>query len=140
MCGSDCSTNWHHADAPLSCRGKSGEHNQAIDRSPGGRNTKIHAVADARDRLLSLMLTDGSAHDYPAVKPLIEQRKPAKKLLGDKAYDSAELRHWLKQRGTRSVIPNRSNRKQPFSFSSKSPQETRSGSQVANVTTNIRLT
>jgi IS5 family transposase len=56
------------------------------------------------------MLTDGSAHDCPAAKPLIERRKPAKKLLGDKAYDSAELRHWLKQRGTKSVIPNRSNR------------------------------
>jgi putative transposase len=69
------------------------------------------------------MLTDGSAHDCPAAKPLIEQRKPAKKLLGDKAYDSAELRHWLKQRGTQSVIPNRSNRKQPFSFSRKSYKE-----------------
>src|ERR1700722_16837875 len=107
----------------LSCRGKRGEQNQAIGRSRGGRNTKIHALADAKGRLLCLMLTDGSAHDCPAAKPLIEQRKPAKKLLGDKAYDSAELRHWLKQRGTRSVIPNRSNRKQPFSFSRKSYRE-----------------
>ncbi len=69
------------------------------------------------------MLTDGAAHDCPAAKPLIERGKPAKKLLGDKAYDSAELRKWLKQRGTRSVIPNRSNRKQPFSFSKKSYRE-----------------
>ena len=107
----------------LSCRSKRGEQNQAIGRSRGGRNTKIHAVADAKGRLLSLMLTDGSAHDCPAAKPLIERRKPAKKLLGDKAYDSAELRHWLKRRGTRSVIPNRSNRKQPFSFSRKSYRE-----------------
>jgi len=44
----------------------------------------------------------------------------AKKLLGDKAYDSAELRQWLKDRGTKAVIPNRSNRKQPFRFDKKS--------------------
>jgi transposase len=100
-----------------------GEQNQAIGRLRGGRNTKIHAIADAKGRLLSLMLTDGSAHDCPAAKPLIEQSKLARKLLGDKAYDSADLRDWLKQRGTKSVIPNRSNRKQPFSFSKKSYRE-----------------
>ena len=40
-------------------------------------------------------------------------------MLGDKAYDSAELRLWLKDRGTKPVIPNRSNRKQPFSFNKR---------------------
>jgi len=40
-------------------------------------------------------------------------------MLGDKAYDSAELRDELHRRGTRPVIPNRSNRKQPFSFSKR---------------------
>ena len=38
-------------------------------------------------------------------------------MLGDKAYDSAELRDDLHERGTKPVIPNRCNRKQPFSFS-----------------------
>ena len=38
-------------------------------------------------------------------------------MIGDKAYDSAELREQLIERGTKSVIPNRSNRKQPFRFS-----------------------
>jgi transposase len=40
-------------------------------------------------------------------------------MLGDKAYDSAELREELDERGTRPVIPNRCNRKQPFSFSKR---------------------
>jgi len=31
-----------------------------------------------------------------------------------------ELRQWLGERGTRAVIPNRSNRKQPFRFDKKS--------------------
>jgi transposase len=40
-------------------------------------------------------------------------------MLGDKAYDSAELRQQLQKRGTKPVIPNRSNRQQPFSFSKR---------------------
>jgi transposase len=40
-------------------------------------------------------------------------------MLGDKAYDSAELREELNVRGTKPVIPNRCNRKQPFSFSKR---------------------
>src|SRR4029077_8871202 len=50
---------------------------------------------------------------------LIRRTKVANRLLGDKAYDSAELRDWLKDRGTKAIIPNRSNRRQPFRFSKK---------------------
>ncbi len=102
--------------SPLGVGRKGGEQKQAIGRSRGGRNTKIHAIADAKGRLLSILLTSGEAHDCPPAKRLIRRAKPARKLLGDKAYDSAELRSWLKQRGSRAVIPNKSNRKQPFTF------------------------
>jgi putative transposase len=37
-------------------------------------------------------------------------------MLGDTAYDGDELRHELDEHGTKPVIPNRNNRKQPFSF------------------------
>ena len=50
---------------------------------------------------------------------LIRRVKPAKRMLGDKAYDSAELRDELDERGTKPVIPNRSNRRQPYSFSKR---------------------
>jgi len=40
-------------------------------------------------------------------------------MLGDKAYDSAKPREELHERGTKPVIPNRSNRKQPFSFNKR---------------------
>jgi transposase len=40
-------------------------------------------------------------------------------MLGDKAYDSAELREDLHERGTKPIIPNRCNRKQPLSFSKR---------------------
>jgi len=51
---------------------------------------------------------------------LIRRCKAAEELLGDKAYDSAELREKLKDRGTKPVIPNKSNRKLPFRFNKKS--------------------
>jgi transposase len=109
-----------HQGAPLGLRWKRGEQKQAIGRSRGGRNTKIHAIADAKGRLLSILLSGGEAHDCPPAPRLIRRTKAARKLLGDKAYDSAELRQWLKGRGTKAVVPNRSNRKQPFSFDRKS--------------------
>jgi transposase len=40
-------------------------------------------------------------------------------MLGDNAYNSAELREELPERGTKPIIPNRSNSKQPFSFSKR---------------------
>lgn len=106
--------------APLGIGRKRGEQNQAIGRSRGGRNTKIHAIADAKGRLLSILLTGGEAHDCPVAEGLIRRSKAAEELLGDKAYDSAELRESLEERGTKPVIPNKSNRKQPFSFNKKS--------------------
>ena len=65
-------------------------------------------------------MTGGEAHDCPLARCLMRRRKAAKKFLGDKAYDSAELRQWLDERGTKPVIPNKSNRKQPFRFDRKS--------------------
>jgi transposase len=111
--------------APLGGGRKRGEQKQAVGRSRGGRNTKIHALADAKGRLIAILLTGGEAHDCPAAERLIRRAKAAKRMLGDKAYDSAELRLWLEDRGTKPVIPNRSNRKQPFSFNKRFYKERR---------------
>jgi transposase len=105
--------------ASLGRRGKRGEKKQAVGRSRGGRNTKIHALADAKGRLIAILLTAGEAHDCPVAERLMRRVKPPKRMLGDKAYDSAELRQELDERGTKPVIPNRCNRKQPFSFSKR---------------------
>jgi transposase len=69
--------------------------------------------------LIAILLTGGEAHDCPVAERLIRRCKASKCLLGDKAYDSAELRLWLQRRCTKPVIPNRSNRKQPFRFSKR---------------------
>jgi len=109
-----------HQGASLGLRRKRGEQTQAIGRSRGGRNTKIHAIADAKGRLLSFLLTGGEAHDCPVAERLIRRTKAAEELLADKAYDSDDLRGWLGERGTKAVIPNKSNRKRRFSFNKKS--------------------
>jgi len=105
--------------ASLGSGRKRGEQKQAVGRSRGGRNTKIHALADAKGRLIAILLTGGEAHDCPVAERLIGRVEPAERMLGDKAYDSNELRDELDRRGTKPVIPNRSNRKRPFSFSKR---------------------
>ena len=105
--------------ASLGIGRKRGEQKQAVGRSRGGRNTKIHALADAKGRLIAILLTGGEAHDCPVAERLIRRVKPPKRMLGDKAYDSADLREELDERGTKPVIPNRTNRTHPYSFSKR---------------------
>jgi len=69
--------------------------------------------------LIAILLTGGEAHDCPVADRLIRRVKPPRHMLGDKACDSSELREHLDELETKPVIPNRSNRKQPFSFSKR---------------------
>jgi transposase len=64
-------------------------------------------------------LTGGEAHDCPVADRLMRRVKSPERMLGDKGYDSAELRQELADNGTKPVIPNRSNRTQPFSFNKR---------------------
>src|SRR5262249_11567264 len=105
--------------APLGLGRKRGEKKQAIGRSRGGRNTKIHALADAKGSLIAILLAGGETHDFPVAERQLPRVKPSKYTIGDKAYDSAELREELDERGTKPVIPNKTNRKQPFSFNKR---------------------
>ena len=59
--------------------GERGEQKQAVGRSRGGRNTKIHALADAKGRLLAILLTGVEAHDCPVAERLIRRVKPSKR-------------------------------------------------------------
>src|SRR5512143_1189327 len=71
--------------APLGSGWKRGEKKQAVGRSRGGRNTKIHALADAKGRLIAILLTGGEAHDCPVAEWLMRRVKSPERLLGDKA-------------------------------------------------------
>ncbi len=96
---------------------KRGEEKQAVGRSRGGRNTKIHALSDAKRRLIANFLTGGEAYDCPIAQRIIRRVKPAKRMIGDRAHDSGELRERLNAQGTKPFTPNRRNRRKPFSFS-----------------------
>jgi transposase len=50
---------------------------------------------------------------------LADRLPPARLLIADKAYDADHWRTWLARRRIRAVIPNKSNRKQPFPFDAK---------------------
>jgi hypothetical protein len=60
-------------------------------RSRAARNTKIHALGDAKGHLIAILLTGGEAHVCPVAERRIRRVDIAEHMLGDKAYDSAEL-------------------------------------------------
>lgn len=87
-----------------------------IGTSRGGRNTKLHAVCDARGRPLVLLLTPGNFHDMRVAKNCIAALPPSVELVADKGYDSDDLRNWLAMRGTIAVIPPKRHRKTKLLF------------------------
>ncbi|WP_425359028.1 IS5 family transposase [Asticcacaulis excentricus] len=87
-----------------------------IGRTKGGRNTKLHALCDAKGRPHVLLLTPGNVHDCKVAKLCIEALPPSAELVADKGYDSQALREWLNARGTEPIIPPRKNRKIQYEY------------------------
>nr|WP_255326053.1 IS5 family transposase [Sphingobium sp. 15-1] len=97
---------------------KGGPGDHGMGRSRGGLTTKLHALVDANGRPVSLRLTGGQVHDACEAEALIEAIPEGATLLGDKGYDSIVIREAAAARNIWANIPNRSNRKQRFGFSS----------------------
>ena len=72
--------------------------------------TKIRALVDALGNLVGFRLLAGQRHDICGVEPLIRDRE-FEALLADKAFDADWLVKDLTERGSKVVIPPRSNRK-----------------------------
>lgn len=47
---------------------------------------------------------------------MLDRVNPKVRVIADKAYDCKKLREYLTVRGIKPIIPNRRNRRQPFSF------------------------
>ena len=62
-------------------------------------------------RPFALLLTPGNVNDVTAAPELVARLDSAGYLLGDKGYDSDQLRAQVRQRGARPVIPGKANRK-----------------------------
>ena len=84
-----------------------------LGRSRGGLTTKIHAAVDGLGRPLCFLLTPGQAADCRQARSLLEGLA-FERLIGDRGYDTDELRDWIEELGAEAVIPSKRNRKAPI--------------------------
>lgn len=99
--------------------GGGGERGEGLGRSRGGFTSKIHLSADGRCRPLSLIVAAGERADCSQFVPVLEKirvprlglgrpRKKPDSVAGDKAYSNGPCREYLRQRGIRHIIPEKS--------------------------------
>ena len=89
--------------------------NQALGRSKGGFQAKIHIITDALGNPLDFILTEGQAADITQAYVLLEGSKAVCAIL-DKAYDAGKLIEQLKAQGIIPVIPPKADRKEPREY------------------------
>ena len=106
------------AGAPTCGRRKRGNQaREALGRSRGGFSTKIHLRTNAKGDPLTFDVTGGEAHEVKGYDTLMKLHDvDPDRLLGDKGYDSDEIRDDLVERGIEPVIPPRSNRKTQIEY------------------------
>ena len=103
-----------HADGSNPAGGQAA---QAMGRTKGGLNTKIHALVNARSQALVIALSAGNEADISLAEELTECLPEDSTLIADKAYDSSTLRHAAGAKGVKTCIPARSNRTTTVPFS-----------------------
>ncbi|RJL02296.1 IS5 family transposase [Paracoccus siganidrum] len=92
---------------------------QAIGKSRGGWNTKVHLVAADARTALTFSLSGGQAHDAPEGCALLQGwRKPLTglPLLMDRAYEGEETRQLVLDLGFEPVVPPKTTRKEPWEY------------------------
>jgi transposase len=93
-----------------------GREEQAIGKTKGGWNTKLHAAVDASGVPQSLRLSPGNEADVSHATAVLEELS-VRKAVCDKGYDSDALRIWLYERGITPCIPAKGNRIDPLPYS-----------------------
>ena len=88
----------------------------AVGRSRGGLSTKVHLLVDDAGRPLVIVVSPGQAGDNPALQPMLNELRIARRGPGrprarpvlvraDKAYSARGTRGYLRRRGIKAVIP-----------------------------------
>ncbi|WP_374115318.1 IS5 family transposase [Streptomyces sp. G2] len=96
--------------------GGGGARSEGLGRSRGGFTSKLHLSADGRCRPLSLIVTPGQRADCTQFTAVLEKirvpkpglgrpRKKRDSLAADRAYSNSPVREYLRQRGIRHTIP-----------------------------------
>lgn len=93
-----------------------GQSEQAMGRTKGGLNTKIHAVVDNRARPLAALLSAGNEADI-TLAPEVLEGVACGCVVADKAYDSDAFRALIAERGGQTCIPPRAARIAPLGYS-----------------------
>jgi transposase len=92
---------------------------QAIGKSRGGWNTKIHLVAANARTAITFCLSPGQAHDAPVGRELLRELGPLPvevPLLMDRAYEGDETRQLVLELNMIPVVPPKSNRLDPWEY------------------------
>jgi len=95
--------------------GKESQEEEALGRSKGGFTSKIHSLVDSLGNPLRFILTPGQRHDVTQAKKLISGYENAV-VIADKGYDSNDFIQYILDNNNISVIPSRSNRKNPREY------------------------
>jgi transposase len=121
--GPELAPGWHFVDSThvkVHADGSNpagGQALQAMGRTKGGLNTKIHALVNARSQALVIALSGGNQADISLADELTECLPQGSTLIGDKAYDSSTLRQTAATKGIKTCIPARTNRTTTVPFS-----------------------
>lgn len=102
----------------------------ALGRSRGGFSTKLHVVTDSNGIPLALHVSPGQRSETQCMETVLEKVKikhagpgrPTTRpqaIVGDKGYNSKQLRNYLRSRGIRPVIPTYKNQKPDPAFDRK---------------------
>ena len=83
---------------------------RALGKTKGGRNTKLNACVNGKGKALRLTLAAGNRNDVLFAGEVLGDVK-GKVVLGDRGYDSDELRDYVTDQGGVALIPAKTNRK-----------------------------
>ncbi len=92
---------------------------QAIGKSRGGWNTKVHMVAADARTAITFSLSPGQAHDAPEGRALLKRLGAPNRplhLLMDRAYEGNETRQLALDLGFIPVVPPLSTRIEPWEY------------------------
>jgi transposase len=121
--GPELAPGWHFLDSTYvkvhadGSNPAGGQALQAMGRTKGGLNTKIHALVNVRSQAVVIALSAGNQADISLAEELTECLPEGSTLIGDKAYDSSTLRQTAATTGIKTCIPARTNRTTTVPFS-----------------------
>jgi len=97
-----------HQDA---CYNTASYKEHGFGKTKGGRNSKVNAVTNGEGKLLNLVLIPGNEGETKSAMEALGELRDCV-VLGDKGYDSDDLRAQIKAAGGIPNIPGRKNRKE----------------------------